>query len=880
MVALAAAALMVLAQLQAVDILKAVAGHTVRGETLVVLISFLGFLAGLTPLARGRRISRVLAVAALLELSLAFFYSSALQLALRFPLAGAALVTAAVLVLVCAGVAVVRVIYGSGYTQGAYRRVHLLALLILAGLLAALPLLTRGRLHFFAALALFFLAWHERKRAVPAVAVSYRFSAGPRFSLLLGLASGVFINYFFNLYQAMLYPTGLEFYFYLLLTFLFLWLGAVWACRPLFRLPLPQGYGIAALMAVVTLGFLTLARPDGRLFFDPIGLAGWYLGFYPALELVVLGGLLLPYSLIALTVPLQQEESASENHIFFTTLGSCLAQGLLLAPGIDIGLQMRLGVFVALVALALILSPVRIGKSAWAAMALVGGLLIWLPGPAESRMANHARRFYGAYWVSDRDLESYHKYAHLNFPAVAVTRERNHLSVLGGFIPFLKMLTLDGYTAETYLPHDYFKAFVAEETVRRLKPARVLLLGLGNHLVLQKLISLDPHLKVDVIDNSPAFTDEDFRRRVAFEASFSWPPPRVTLKTDDALHAVLKGREVYDLIIWNLTLPNYLDAVPLFSTEFASQMARRLSPRGALIVPYYDNLFYDCAQAPNYADLRLYPSFQAISVAVYGRSAAEGASDLEQLRALCAGRPVVSLDSLFQERRFDGGVIRADGQVITPARLQSERIRHPESRALRFLAGIYREPAVQKPVLYINADLQTDAPLRGALTRALDGEPGGYLISEIDNYGSLYEKNKISQMLAFYARPDAVMLELVPSGLKLEAPALWSASEQAVGLSHPMGYQDKTSFFVLNRRQIIVEPESPGALREVLAAEHCAEPVLARAADLRRTLRQYEKSGQFPLMIRLRPQSGRDRAADACHIEWSVEQSGKDHHGG
>lgn len=753
---------LVITQLRCLDILAIVIGHTIYGEVSVIVLSFIGILIGFAIPINTRRIRFFILLNCLFHLLFSFIYSEVLILSIINKYLACLVVANIFFTLVVSSALLTCAAYDPLFNDKRYRAIQWTSagvVILNLGLMSVLPKNMFHVLIGFSLLGVLLLTKTEKK-TIHKIA----FSQKDLLSILFGLSSGVFINYYFNVTRALVYPSGLEFHYYLILIFLFFGMSSFLLEKKYFKIDINSAYVISAVTAVIVLFIFTGQNTEAFFYFDPVKFSmKSNLLYYPILSFLIIGILLLPYLFISVSVPALQKENVSKNYIFYTTFGSTIGQIFMSLPMFDFTIKSRLLIFIFLILFITIYVNYRSTKNlvfVGGLAALIGFVYFEIPNSVESVLSNQARRMYATYWTPYAYRPILLKIEHRNYEQDIVKRVGNKIGVFGPTSPYLKFLTLDGYSAETFLPHDYIKSLVVEKIAHNKSFKKILVLGLGNHIVLKKIQTVSPKATIDVVDNSPFFQDPVFLDRVALEANFSWHPT-VRLFSEDAFHYIFKNKIKYDLIVWNLTLPNYLDSLPLFTKEFANQMGQSLTEQGMLVLPFYYNSFYDCTNAGLYQGADFYFTRRPVSLVVFEKNSQDKFNIINNKEYVqnCNFAVVNSLSSITIGRQFDSAVIQNKRFMIENFYQNQFNSTDQKKVILNFIQSINYETQPEKFSLIINSSKRysgaIERPMVFSKTMSSDVS-----MSFLDNYDSIYEQKKIEMMLEIHVKENANVLSL------------------------------------------------------------------------------------------------------------------------
>jgi spermidine synthase len=147
--------------------------------------------------------------------------------------------------------------------------------------------------------------------------------------------------------------------------------------------------------------------------------------------------------------------------------------------------------------------------------------------------------------------------------------------------------------------HRYHESLIHVPMAAVPAASEVLVLGGGDGLAIRELLKYPALKRVTLVDIDPEMIRLAQEQPVLARLNQnSLKDPRVQIKTVDAFKFVEQAAEIYDVIIVDLPDPNATGLAKLYSREFYHMLARRLSPRGALVTqstsPFFAREAYWC----------------------------------------------------------------------------------------------------------------------------------------------------------------------------------------------------------------------------------------------------------------------------------------------
>ncbi|MCB0363014.1 MAG: hypothetical protein KDD35_09835, partial [Bdellovibrionales bacterium] len=175
-----------------------------------------------------------------------------------------------------------------------------------------------------------------------------------------------------------------------------------------------------------------------------------------------------------------------------------------------------------------------------------------------------------------------------------------------------KYLGLNGYQDQILKPNDILRSVVVADLLEN-DTKKILILGMGNQLLLTRIKSLiyrsqRKDLQIDLVDNFPPFLDIEFLNAIAREGGFQWPQDQFNFIYADALNFLSRVEpESYDMIVWNLTSPNFGTSAKIFTRQMSQLVARAIRSKGIYLTKTFGNLSLDCSLVDGFQQSFHYP---------------------------------------------------------------------------------------------------------------------------------------------------------------------------------------------------------------------------------------------------------------------------------
>ena len=418
-------------------------------------------------------------------------------------------------------------------------------------------------------------------------------------SLFFGFISGGYISVFFQTINASIIPTGIEFQIFLLFSFSFLAVSPLIVRKTTFTSTTSVLLGILAFVLVWLLLFssLSLSLP----FSDTWILAPLleFHNYYSLHYFLVFILLILPYIFFALVLPLREREDPKTNHLFFNSAGAVISLAIfgLLLSNADVIWQI---IFLLVSFLFVYVCIQKYTKT----LLLLGLVILTLSfhGPIDGNILKTSlmvRSYFLQHQESINDVSRGVRVFDDDFyTQVAINKNHGSIGAVSESIRG-RVLNIGAYNTNSSFilkrSSDFWRSYLLQNLAS--KDSKILILGLGNHIVLEQAIRSVPHQNQDnihVVDNFPSFKDIDFRNVLAADRGFAWEDTKVQFFNQDAFRFLANSTEKYDLIVWNLTVWNFGSAKKLYSDEFFGLIKNHLTDSGVFINNAYGDPAVDC----------------------------------------------------------------------------------------------------------------------------------------------------------------------------------------------------------------------------------------------------------------------------------------------
>lgn len=640
------ATLVVGLQLISLPILSILFGDVGHRESFILLFLYLGMTLGMVPVKSNFSFGILVSIVVGMGLTiLGLGFDSIVGFSLNQQIIQKSILLFFCLTLGWTGHLVQKITYQIETFDKQYQAFNIFSFFILAVWTSLFPILGFNNSCFILALsALLLLVFDTRIKAIIAqdfhrgITISWEDLASmPAWqSILAGIFSGLFVSIYFDLLNIFMYPIRIRYSLYLLLVFTFLG-SSIKIRQSLSELKI-NTVSKCCLSAFVWLLVVLIVVFGGKgsyFFLDPRKISELLpLALNHYFFLIIPFAILLftPYVFLAVTVPIQDKVFPDVNHLFYCTLGSTLG---LFAFIVFMG---KLELIHQLVVLGVcVFTLALLGRRLWQ-VAVILFLIVFLYQTTDFNLLQNLdlRAISQGMRIFDSNSNrgswdgSKSKTSNLIQNFEFLVRDNHQVGFISkNPISNWKRLGLGGYHVALFKPHDLIRSLVAEEMVTE-HTKRILVMGLGNHITLSRLDSFFSYngrrdIEVDVVDNFPLFDRIDFLNAVAREGGFHWPRMGFRSINDDVLNFLANTpASTYDLIVWNLTWPNYGTTGKIFTEQMSRLVARSLTPDGVYISDQLGNRLIDCSLRSGFPYTVSYPldscwpfAFQASKLNVF-----------------------------------------------------------------------------------------------------------------------------------------------------------------------------------------------------------------------------------------------------------------------
>lgn len=586
---------------------SAVIGYSPKIEFIVISAVFIGFTLGLTLKTNSFWLKPILVFCSLSELIIGIFYSKILLLGVGSIGIKIFLFTLGFLVTVVAGVCTMQALsVDSKDRLKKYSWMNLFSALIVLLFIFLQVKVPLPIFHIVNALLLAGIAFYFFKNKKNLINETNLFQNFQTDTFILGTLSGLYVVLIVKILGLYSQPNGTEFYSYLFFTFLFLWIAS--------KIHLRNNSTIskvfhASHIPLISLSFLILAfilirMTESRHFSATLfSLAGP--DTYFVYKIITSFALMFPYLFFSMSFAVQQKKH--DHHVLaYLTIGNftgfifgafcCLALG-----------AKALFLVFAISCFGYYLTEFKVPK------VFVGVVLaLFLTNKhleekiITAGIKNYSRVFYISPFMrelaySNKTKDSFKIIEDLGMDTGFLFTFGNNFDLLG----------LNGHVINQFSMIDYIRtSSLTSKTLQNAK--KIAILGLGNHQLLKKLDSLslpDRSVQVDVIDNFPLFNKTSFKDLIAKEAGFDWSGSNIQFHYDDVFQFLSQSSDgFYDLVIWNLTDPNFGSSNYLYTKEFGQLINRKLSSEGSFMYLTSRNRSVDCTFTNQFKYAEFYPA--------------------------------------------------------------------------------------------------------------------------------------------------------------------------------------------------------------------------------------------------------------------------------
>lgn len=372
-----------------------------------------------------------------------------------------------------------------------------------------------------------------------------------------------------------------------------------------------------------------------------------------------------------------------------------------------------------------------------------------------------------------------------------------------------------GYSTPINNPSDLQKALTVRDLITP-QTEKILILGLGNHIVVHqawaklKLIG-SPSFKIDVIDNFNLYYDEAFRSVVSEQLGVFADQPEIALHYTDAFQYLAGAAgHGYDLIIWNLTQPNYPASAKLYTAEGGRLIAEALKPGGIFISKLYDNGTIDCSiisafkYSASFPDSAFHPwntliaSNTPLNKLVYP----DKRNDRFLLPDTCRSIRPITLDNYTKVFSFGPLIFRPPKYSPKQNRFSEEFLAFSES------ARLFNGKTQAKDPVAALVDLTGDkaADGRGIYQQFFGNNSPGYYPVVIDTSGSPQLKKRYATILEYYfeGKPLVILPTAALTGVPANARAVRPATDLS-GKGAGSGTHIKNAVTLFTRMDIMTD---------------------------------------------------------------------------
>jgi len=656
------AILIVGAQLVSYPLLTSFYGHIGLNEIIILIIVYLSIVVGETRILPHRILSRAGLVCGCVYILLGIFFSEIILVFIKKELLRHLLTALFLIYLFISGQILLTCTYQRDEFHKNYTIINLIAFIVVLGGTFLLPTIGFGISLVILGALLCLMGLNKEYSNDTFPKKSLTINRESTKSLLFGMISAGYISCYFRTVYMGLFPTGYEFNIYLALTFLMLTFATVIhqkLNKRSLQLSTESLVYVGLLFNILLIVALFGGPGKNTFFFDPYKFfisTNHYWQYYWAYVLIFCSVLYLPYIFFAAIIPARESEARGINHLFFCSLGNLFGLiifGLLL---IDMNMGLKLSIlFSGAGILFLYRHGFRSMMSLWA-FALMLAACALLPTNLDERLVAQAQRMYPVlYKLTQSSNHSVETIQHLTKKrgAVAYIYKNDQHARLG----------FGGYTAST----KGWKDFVRARTVKGLidpDTKKILFLGLGNQAILQeaysrlKMLNIND-FKIDIVDNFYPFFMDSFKSAVEEEIGFDFDVPEIKLHYSDAFQYLAEvDDDHYDLIVWNLSWPNYLPVAKLITQEGSHLFAKALKPNGLFIGPYYADNLLNCSLVSAFQYFRLndkkmassYGSIIATNALINNKSKMQWHKNA--LQAKCKNIQPLNLNNHLKARNF------------------------------------------------------------------------------------------------------------------------------------------------------------------------------------------------------------------------------------
>lgn len=348
-------------------------------------------------------------------------------------------------------------------------------------------------------------------------------------------------------------------------------------------------FSILALALTLFLWVVLFGGLNNGFFTDPLALyltlPGWFQNYdsFAAIQIAILFTPLLLLSSIRGTL----YSGELRNSVAFSSLGSLAAAVLLLYIFRDFSLLFQSILLSVLLGVLLIFA-----NASWKQWILFLSTVpipfLFLP-ELDKRVIAQAQRMRSTTWMApaNRLHEDLKKWKPQVGQIISLSKKGGSLAYIFEHSGFL----YQGYGSLTNNLEDIgdYQIALASEQLIDKDTKKILILGLGNHNVLREvsyfLAERDINTEINVVDNfTPLFYKpflDSLRKAVGFNATLQ---SEIEIHHKDAFSYLASQDEgSFDLVIWNLSWPNFSQSPLIYTQEFAQLISRSLTPGGSFV---------------------------------------------------------------------------------------------------------------------------------------------------------------------------------------------------------------------------------------------------------------------------------------------------------
>lgn len=439
-------------------------------------------------------------------------------------------------------------------------------------------------------------------------------------AILYGLSSGFCVAFFLLISRWFFYPTGLEFFIYLALSFLFLSLAPLISQ---YTKLMPIDWSILGLVFFQTWIFFSFSGPN--IISEDFG---YFINFQKVQLFLLdkLGQYFLSSSLLfslfflfympfACIIPALEKNEPKYNHLLSNGIGNFLGfLSSLILSTLELAIALKVGLLFLLLCHLFLLSELRF-KLNQIAVLLGTMITLSLPLSLEKSVLSQGINFtnYKRLNMNRGSFSDTFKCEKCPRETFSFLKKKyGHIVYLAGYGSINDRLGMDGYPVRMHRTYDFQKAFVLEDFIDD-SHKNILLLGLGNHATYSEIQALRRRNKyrfqVDIVDMFPLFADKEV---IANLSSWHGGVGFSSLDhfyNEDAFHFLLNRLDKkYDFIVWNLSATNHNIANKLYTKTFFLELQKALQPNGYLISVHNHDDLLTCLTTQAFKSTVFYPN--------------------------------------------------------------------------------------------------------------------------------------------------------------------------------------------------------------------------------------------------------------------------------